>query len=148
MKCHQSPAEARHEAQRHEHGPHRPAYDLQGTTAAQARRRYLQMAGGGLVSALLGSVTRPAEVRTRDGQPLLCFNAVPDGARQPDEAPTTIRVEYLGEDAESLAPRLVKSASIYCEGRLSLNTWAGRDGAERTGLNIRATHVEILGASE
>ncbi len=34
---------------------------------------------------------------------------------------------------------------MYCEGRLSLNAWTGRDGAERTGLSVSAWRVEVLG---
>jgi single-stranded DNA-binding protein len=33
---------------------------------------------------------------------------------------------------------------VYAEGRLSLNTWTGKDGVDRTGLNIRATHIEVM----
>jgi Single-strand binding protein family len=142
MKGIQSPVEARYEAQAPEHGHHAD----QGVTAAQARRSYLQRAGGGLVAAFLGTVTRPSEFRARDGQPLLCFNAVPDGARQPDETAAVVLVEYGGDDQEALAAQLTKGAAVYCEGRLTLNTWIGRGGAERTGLSIKASHVEALGA--
>jgi hypothetical protein len=139
MKCHQSPAEARHEAQRPEHGRQAD----QAGTAAQARRRYLQRAGGGLVAAMLGSITREPEIRTRDGEPFMTFSVVADGFRSADELPATVRVEYRG-DVDALAVRLVKGASVYCEGRLALSTWTGRDGTDRTGLAINATHVEII----
>jgi len=33
---------------------------------------------------------------------------------------------------------LAKGAELYVEGRLSLNTWTGKDGAQRTGLAVTA----------
>lgn len=137
MRGHESHAEARHGDQTPEHGRH-------ADQGAQARARYLRLAGGGLVAAYVGSVTKPAELRTGDGNPWLFFFGTV--ARLSDEAAARIRVEYLGDDAEALAPRLVSGAQIYAEGRLSLSTWAGSDGAERTGLNLKATYLEVLGA--
>jgi single-stranded DNA-binding protein len=80
-----------------------------------------------------------------DGNPRLLFSTVVDGDRLADEAAPPVRVEYLGDDAEALVPRLLKNTEIYVEGSLRLNTWAGRDGVERTGLYVKATHIEVLG---
>ena len=48
------------------------------------------------------------------------------------------------EKARALAG-LAKGVEVYVEGRLSLNTWTGRDGAERTGLSVSAWQVMPLG---
>jgi single-stranded DNA-binding protein len=53
------------------------------------------------------------------------------------EAPATwVRVALLGDAVGALTPRLTKGAQVYCEGRLTLGTWTGRDGEARTGLNL------------
>jgi single-stranded DNA-binding protein len=40
---------------------------------------------------------------------------------------------------------LAKGAEVYVEGRLSLSTWAGKDGAQRTGLSATAWQLMPLG---
>ena len=44
-----------------------------------------------------------------------------------------------------LAGSLHKSDRAYVEGRLKLNTWADKDGRERSGLQVAATLVQPLG---
>ena len=48
------------------------------------------------------------------------------------------------EKARALAG-LAKDADVYVEGRLWLNTWNGKDGAQRTGLAVTAWEVVPLG---
>jgi single-stranded DNA-binding protein len=48
------------------------------------------------------------------------------------------------EKARALAG-LAKGVEVYLEGRLSMNAWTGRDGAERTGLSVTAWQVMALG---
>jgi single-strand DNA-binding protein len=99
-----------------------------------------------LVAAFSGSLGKDCEVRnTKDGTPWLSFPAVVDSDRGPDEFPTWIRVSRFGDGVEALAPRLAKGVQVYCEGSLRLSEWTGRDGEKRTGLNMTATRVEILG---
>jgi single-stranded DNA-binding protein len=40
---------------------------------------------------------------------------------------------------------LAKGTELYVEGRLSLNTWTGKDGQQRTGLSVAVWRVEVLG---
>jgi hypothetical protein len=75
--------------------------------------------------------------------PFLTFSVVADCFRSADEAPASVRVELQG-DVDVLAAKLTTNTQMDAEGRLSLNAWTGKDGAERTGLNIRATHIEVL----
>jgi single-stranded DNA-binding protein len=57
---------------------------------------------------------------------------------------TWVSVSVFEEKARALAG-LCKGAEIYIEGRLSLNTWTGRDGVERTGLSVTAQQAMPLG---
>jgi single-stranded DNA-binding protein len=43
------------------------------------------------------------------------------------------------------AAGLAKRVEVYVEGRLTMNTWEGKDGQQRTGLSVSAWRVEVLG---
>jgi single stranded DNA-binding protein len=58
---------------------------------------------------------------------------------------TWIRVSVFGDLARDLSERLEKGEKVYCEGRLTLSTWTGRDGEPRTGLQLAAHHVNRMG---
>jgi len=56
-----------------------------------------------------------------------------------------VRVAFFGDTVGTAAPRLTKGTQIYCEGRLSLGTWTGRDGEAKSGLNLTAWEVQPMG---
>ena len=56
-----------------------------------------------------------------------------------------VRIAAWEELAEDLAERLQKGDEVYVEGRLSLNTWLGRDGEQHTSVNVSAWLVQPLG---
>ena len=62
-----------------------------------------------------------------------------------EEATTWVRVAVFGALATRLYPELKKGTEVYCEGRLKLDSWTGRDGRERSGLRVAAAKVEVLG---
>ena len=39
-----------------------------------------------------------------------------------------VRVALFGDTVGTVAPRLTKGTQVYCERRLTLGTWTGRDG--------------------
>jgi single-stranded DNA-binding protein len=51
----------------------------------------------------------------------------------------------FGQLATELHPELKKGTEVYCEGRLRLDSWTGRDSRERSGLSVAAARVEVLG---
>ena len=57
---------------------------------------------------------------------------------------TWVSVTVFEEKARALAG-LTKGAEVYVEGRLTMNTWEGKDGQPRTGLSVSAWRVEVLG---
>jgi single-stranded DNA-binding protein len=65
------------------------------------------------------------------------------GVGEGDEV-TWVWVAVFEEKARALAG-IAKGVEVYGEGRLSLNAWTGRDGAERTGLSVSAWQVMPLG---
>lgn len=58
---------------------------------------------------------------------------------------TWVRVTVFGDRADELAATLVKGDRCYVEGRLTLDTWTGKDGAEKSGLSVVATLCQPLG---
>jgi single-strand DNA-binding protein len=103
----------------------------------------------GIVSCAIGTLGRDAELRyTQQGQAVLNFSiAVADAKRQEGADTEWLRVAVWGERAEELnTAGLAKGAECYVEGRLKLNTWNGPDGQQRSGLELSAWRVDVLGA--
>ncbi|MBI4499455.1 MAG: single-stranded DNA-binding protein [Chloroflexi bacterium] len=101
----------------------------------------------GLHAAFTGKLGGDAGLRyTANGSAMLTFSVAATEARDGQDPVTTwVRATAWGEQAEELEPKLVKGAEVYCEGRLRLNTWTGSDGRERTGLNLSAWTVTVMG---
>jgi single-strand DNA-binding protein len=95
----------------------------------------------GIHCALQGRLGQDVELRRSDSGKDWCRLSV--GVGEGDEV-TWVSVAVFEEKARALAG-LAKGAEVYVEGRLSLNAWTGRDGAERTGLSVAAWRVEVLG---
>ena len=92
--------------------------------------------------AFSGRLGRDAELRqVKNGTvPMLSFTVALDDGPRADGAPTVwIRVASFGAEAEALAPQLVRGARVYVEGKLKLDAWRGKDGAEHHGLSVVAT---------
>jgi hypothetical protein len=97
----------------------------------------------GIQAAFTGKLGQDAELKTsKAGKPWLTFSAAVDGE---GEAGIWIRVAVFGEMATRLHPDLKKATEIYCEGRLKLESWVGRDGRDRSGLSVAAAKLVVLG---
>ncbi len=53
-------------------------------------------------------------------------------------------VAVFEEKARALAG-LTKGSEVYIEGRLTMSTWEGKDGQQRTGLSVAAWQAQPLG---
>ena len=65
------------------------------------------------------------------------------GVGEGDEV-TWVSVAVFEEKARALAG-LAKGVEVYVEGRLTMNTWEGKDGQQRTGLSVAAWEVQPMG---
>jgi single-strand DNA-binding protein len=98
----------------------------------------------GIQAAFTGQCGQGPELRTsKAGKPWLSLHVAIDGASE--EATTWVRVAVFGKLATELHPELKKGTEVYCEGRLRLDAWIGKDGRERSGLSVAASRVEVLG---
>lgn len=71
--------------------------------------------------------------------------AVDDAKKAEGGQAEWIRAIVWGEDAEQLAPRLVKGTGVYLEGRLRLETWQTREGEHRSTLKLSAWSCQPMG---
>lgn len=51
------------------------------------------------------------------------------------------KVNLFGDKAKALVGQLAKGQRVHVEGIVSLNTWTGKDGCEKTGLLVTANMV-------
>ena len=93
-------------------------------------------------TAFSGRIGQDPQLRqSKSGKAWLSFSlAVGSG----DEA-QWVSVAVFGDRAIELSGSLHKGDRAYVEGRLKLNTWADKDGRERSGLQVAATLVQPLG---
>lgn len=85
-----------------------------------------------------GRLFRDAEFRLAKGGtlPMLTFS-IPCGGKN------WLRVVVFKETAEQLRSELVKGTEVYVEGRLSVDTWTGKDSRDRTGVSVMANQVIV-----
>jgi single-strand DNA-binding protein len=99
----------------------------------------------GIHCAFTGKCGQDAELKTsKSGKPWLSVSVAVD-MEASEEATTWVRVAVFGQLATELHPELKKGTEVYCEGRLKLDSWTGRDGRDRSGLSVAASRVEVLG---
>lgn len=98
----------------------------------------------GIQTAFEGKLGKDAEFRhVKGGElPMVAFSvAVNEG----EDNAQWVRVALFGSEAEAMAHRLTKGTKVYCEGKLTLNTWEGKDGQQHTRLNVSAWTVQPIG---
>lgn len=92
----------------------------------------------GIRAAFTGRLGKDAEIRaTRDGKPWVSFPVAVDTDRDSETGTAWIRCAMFGELVDTTAPRLIKGAQVYIEGRLTLRPWTGADGKARAGSASR-----------
>ena len=101
----------------------------------------------GIVAALTGRIGQDAELKyLPTGNALATFSVAADDAKKAEgEQAEWVRVTVWGEAAEELAPRLVKGTRVYVEGRLKLEQWQAKDGAQRSTLKLSAWTCQPMG---
>jgi len=109
----------------------------------------------GISAALTGRIGKDPELKyTMSGKQMLTFTvAVDESSRQtearPDPPETTwLKVTAWEETAARLEDegKLKKGALVYVEGRLKLSKWLTAQGEQRSGLELSAWTVQVMGA--
>ena len=112
------------------------------------------MARGLCKLQVIGNVGRDAELKyTPEGKARTEFSmAVNQGRRKPDgstaEETLWLRVICWSKLAEIADLYVKKGTKVYVEGRLQIRTFTGRDGKERTAVEVVASDMVLLSARD
>jgi single-strand DNA-binding protein len=109
------------------------------------------MAGSFNRITIVGYVGRDPEMRYMpSGDPVTSFSVATtersrsqDGQQQPERT-TWFRISAFGRLAETCSQFLHKGSYVYIEGTLSQQEFTGRDGTQRTSLEVRARDMRML----
>jgi len=97
---------------------------------------------------LIGNVGRKPELRfTAQGIPVCTVSVAVSMGKQDDE-PLWFSVSCWRRLAELATEFLTTGRQVYVEGRLSLDTWEGRDGGVHTSLHVDADELRFLDRPE
>ena len=102
----------------------------------------------GLHCAFQGRVGSVDAVRfTQQGKAVLGFSVVVEVNRPGGDGAeaTWLRCTAWEDRAQQLEGTLHKGSEVYVEGKLTLRTWQGQDGQQRSGLQCSAWTVQVLG---
>ena len=101
----------------------------------------------GITATLTGRIGSDAELKyLPTGNALATFSVAADDAKKAEgDQAEWVRVTVWGEAAEELAPRLVKGTRVYVEGRMKLEQWQAKDGAQRSTLKLSAWTCTPMG---
>jgi single-stranded DNA-binding protein len=90
--------------------------------------------------AFFAAVSRDAEYKvSKAGKPYLKLACRIGDA----DATTWVNAMAFVDNAQELAPKLVKGAAVYIEGTIRLDEWTAQDGTKRAGLSVFARRCEV-----
>jgi single-strand DNA-binding protein len=102
---------------------------------------------------IIGNLGSDPEMRyTPSGDAVTSFNVASNrkyttGEGEIIEETEWFKVSAWGKRAENCNEYLSKGRQVYVEGRLSTDSYQGRDGAMRFSLNVNANDVVFLGGT-
>jgi len=103
----------------------------------------------GIEAALEGRLGRDPEMKMVKGGTMAMVSlaiAVDEFTKTGEQPKSTwVNVKLFGDKATAAAENLAKGDRCYVEGKLSLDSWTGKDGQERHGLSMLANVAQPLG---
>jgi single-stranded DNA-binding protein len=90
--------------------------------------------------AFFGSVVRDAETKVSKNNKRYLRLSVRVGS---GDTAQFINIMSFDPDAIANVDKMVKGASVYCEGKLSLDEWTAQDGTKKTGLSVMSFHTRL-----
>jgi single-strand DNA-binding protein len=99
---------------------------------------------------LLGNLTRDPELKHTEGKKPVCLIGLATNRTwpiKPGETPIATefhRIVAFDKLAETCQQYLRKGRKVYVEGRLQSHTYTGKDGVERTGVEIVLEELVML----
>ena len=96
-----------------------------------------------------GNAGNDAEVRfTSDGTAIASWSIALTSGYGKNEKTTWLRCNMFGKRGETIAQYIKKGSQVGVNGEISLNTYKGKDGAEKTSLECNVQAVTLLGKTE
>ena len=96
-----------------------------------------------------GNIGSDAEVRfTSDGTAIASWSIALTSGYGKNEKTTWLRCNMFGKRGETIAQYIKKGSQVGVNGEISLNTYKGKDGAEKTSLECNVQAVTLLGKKE
>ena len=96
-----------------------------------------------------GNAGNDAEVRfTSDGTAIASWSIALTSGYGKNEKTTWLRCNMFGKRGETIAQYIKKSSQMGVNGEISLNTYKGKDGAEKTSLECNVQSVTLLGKKD
>lgn len=97
---------------------------------------------------LIGNVGRDPETRhTADGTAIVNMNLATTHKSKGQEETEWHRLTLFGQQAEIAEKYVRKGTQIYAEGRLRSRKYTGKDGVERTSVEVLVERFLLLGKS-
>ena len=103
-----------------------------------------------VTATIAGNSGHDPELRhSSTGQPVASFSVAVTPRRKDergqwgDGTPTWYRVSCFGNLAENVAGSVSKGDRVICTGTVELRPWTGKDGRERTSLELTAEDVAL-----
>ncbi len=104
---------------------------------------------------IIGRLGGDAEIKSKDGGLRWIAFSVAHSEKfkykgEPTEKTTWVRcTKWLREgDSDAVVPYLKKGGQVYVEGMPAINTFSGDDGQHHASLDLRVSHIELLGGKQ
>lgn len=98
---------------------------------------------------LIGNLGKPADLKFTDkGVPVCAFSMAVQVGFGERAKTDWWDVKFFGQRAEKVAQYLDKGTSVFVDGRLEKREWTDKDGNRRTGVEVIANDVTLLGGGQ
>jgi len=97
--------------------------------------------------ACIGNLGGDAETKfTQKGTAIATFSLPVVSGYGDNQKTSWMRCSIIGKRAEGgVVPYLKKGTQVAVIGEISLNTWTGKDGAEKTSLELKVDDISLVG---
>jgi single-strand DNA-binding protein len=92
----------------------------------------------------IGNLTKDPEFREFSEEKCVCVLSVAINIGKDDKSPLYIDVQYWNNLARNCSKYLSKGRKVFVEGRLSINSWVGKDGTKKQKMFCKGDVINFL----
>lgn len=96
----------------------------------------------------IGNLTKDPEFREFSEEKCVCVLSVAINIGKDDKNPLYIDVQYWNNLARNCNKFLSKGRKVFVEGKLSINSWTGKDGTKRQKMFCKGDVINFLSAEK